>query len=320
MDPFRLDSNTVLSEMIKKQSLNRYYNAQAHHLEYRTELIAFVEELALKLDYSESTFYLAIAILDALLSLYAIDRKQIKMVCFMALNLAAKMEESNAKIPELSAIAQLFENQFDIQELVNCEALLVKVLGYNINIKTPYTFFEYFFSKGIVSDQDISRHSANIINEKMNQFEKLVSFFLQVSTNHYNFYKYTSIAVTTSAIACARKLMGFESTWTSDLENLTHVSWESIEQCSKMLYSAAQQIYPVLTPQIILGSPIDEFECPLLANGLKSRDSIFTEATSEKDEIYGENPQVSEFKLYDSEDEEANESTRFVVPFDFTAC
>lgn len=315
-DPFRLDGNMILSELIKKQSQNRYFNTQAHHLSYRSELIGFVEEISLKLEYNETTFQLAIGMLDALLSLYAIDKKQIKMVCFTALNLAAKMEENNSKIPELTAIAQLFENQFDIEELANCEVLLAKVLGYNLNIKTPYIFVNHFLSKGVVSDSDIERLSLKQTEEKIIEFEKLVSLFLQISNTHYEFYKFTSIAVATSIIACARRLSGFGLSWTPELENLTHVTYSSIEQCCALLYEAAQEQYPILTPQIVLGTCKDESDLAVSSNGLKSRSSIFTESTSEKDEHF----HIEEFNFSDSENEEQNKTTRFVLPYDLNAC
>lgn len=315
VDPFRLDSNMVLSELIKKQSQNRYYNTQAHHLGYRNELIGFVEEISLKLEYSETTFHLALGMLDAILSLYAIDKKQLKMVCFMALNLAAKMEENNSKIPELNAIAQLFENKFDLEDLANCEVLLAKVLGYNMNIKTPYTFITHFLSKGVVSDSDIGRLSAQHTETKMIEFEKLVLLFLQISNTYYEFYQFTSIAVATSVIACARRLSGFDLCWTHELENLTHVTYSSIKQCCALLYETAQEQYPVLTPHIALGTSIDEFDFAVPLNGLKSRGSMFTVATSEKDEHY----QMEEFHLSDSENEELNETKRFVLPYDLNA-
>lgn len=318
-DPFKLDGNMIMAELIKKQGQNRYYNAQAHHLEYRHKLIGFLEEISFKLDYNEATFNLAVAIIDALLSLFAIDRKQIKMACFMALNLAAKMGENNSKIPELNAIAQLFENQFDLEELANCEVLLAKVLNYNLNIKTPHSFIDYFLSKGIVSNKDLGNIPAHQIEEKLIQFEKLVTFFLQISTSHYDFYSFTSIAVATSIIACARKLMGFENIWTEDLQNLTHVSLDSIEQCSMMLYEAAEETYPILTSQVVLGNSIEDFECPELSEKFRSRGSIFTEATSEKDEHNEENIQISEFTLYDSEDDRI-EPEKFSIPFDLNCC
>lgn len=283
-DPYKLDGNMMLKEMIKRQGANRYYNVQANHLGYRSELLCFVEEISMKLEYSEATFHLAVAVLDALLSLYAIEKKQLKMVCFMALNLAAKMEENNSKIPELCAIVQLFENQFTADELANCEVLLAGVLGYNINIKTPLTFVNYFMSRGVISSDDLISTSAHEINKKLEQFEQLVSFFMHLSITHYDFYKFTSIAVATSVIACARKLIGFETCWNTELENLTHVSQDSIEQCCAMLYEAARDQFPLLTPQAVLGLPLEENECSTYDSAQKSRSSVFTQATSEKDD------------------------------------
>lgn len=314
---YRMDGNLVLPELIKKQSQNRIYNPNSNHLSYRAELIAFIEEIALKLDYSEATYHLAISMIDALLSMYTIDEKQIKMVCFMALNIAAKMYENNKKIPELTAIAQLFENQFDIEEIATCEIMFSKVLGYNIRIKTPETFVQHFLSVGVVNEEDIGQLPSDLIEEKMCQFDKLVSFFLQTSVNHYAFYSFTSIAVATAAIACARKLMGFTNVWTDELENLTSISMDSIEMCTKMLYEAAEENYPVLTPKNILGTPVEVFECPPILSGFKTRGSIFTEASSEKDENNFDLPQVSEFSLFDSDEEEIDTTTKFVVPFDF---
>lgn len=316
-DPLKLDGNFILTEMVKKQSFNRFFNAQANHISYRSELISFVEEVAIKLEYTDATYYLGIAILDALLSLYSVDLSQVKLVGYMALNLAAKIHENSAKIPELTSVVQLFENKFDIEEIANCENLLAQVLGYNVNLKTPYTFVDYFLSRGVVSEMDIGRFNTTQIHEKTAQFEKLVAFFLQISASHYEFYKFTSVAVATSVIACARKLMGFDCIWTDDLENLTQVSSDAIEQCSQMLYDAAQELHTDLSPQSVLGTSINKMECPALISGFKSRGSILTEATSEKDDSCEEQPFVSEFSLSDSDEEENETAVRFVVPFNF---
>lgn len=316
IDPLRLDNNSVLTEMIKKQALNRYFNAQANHLNYRSELISFVEEVSTKLEYSDATFFLAVAILDALLSLYSVDRTQIKLVGFMALNLAAKIHENNQKIPELAAVVQLFENQFDVDEISNCENMLAQVLGYNLNIKTPHSFVDYFLSKGVVSDIDLGAVSSAQLRQKTAQLDKVVSFFLQASVGYYEFYKFTSIAVSTAVIACARKLMGFEAVWSNDLENLTQVSWDAIEQCTMMLYEAAMRSVPELSLRAIAGDCGVEIECPALLSGLKRQVSITTEATSEKDYSKGERVRVSEFSLYDS-DEEEGEPARFDIPYNF---
>lgn len=316
IDPLRLDNNSVLTEMIKKQAINRYYNAQANHMAYRSELIGFVEEVAAKLEYKEATFFLAVAVLDALLSLYSVERSQIKLVGFMALNLAAKIHEVSHKIPELTAVVQLFENQFDIDEISNCENMLAQVLSYNLNIKTPHSFVEYFLSKGVVSDVDLGMLPASQIKLKTAQLEKVISFFLQTSASYYEFYRFTSIAVSTAIIACSRKLMGLESVWTNDLENLTQVSWDAIEQCTLMLYEAAMRSVPELSLKAVAGNSIDEMECPALLSGLKTQGSHITEATSEKDSSNDDQARISEFSIFDS-DEEGEPATKFEVPFNF---
>lgn len=317
VDPLRLDNNSILAEMIKRQALNRYYNAQANHLGFRCELVGFVEEVAAKLEYKEATFYLAVAILDALLSLYSVDRAQIKLVGFMALNLAAKIHETSVKIPELCAVVKLFENQFDVDEIANCENMLAQVLGYNLNIKTPHSFVEYFLSKGVVSDMDFAGLSVAQIRTKAAQLEKLVAFFLQTSASFYEFYKFTAIAVSTAVLACARKLMGLEAVWTHDLENLSQVSWDAIEQCTLMLYEAAMRSVPELSLRAIAGDCGEEMECPALLTAMKRQESLMTEATSEKEYSHDEKVRVSEFSLFDSDEEDGEPTSKFVVPYNF---
>ena len=303
IDPFRINDDVVLPELIRKQAYNRYFNAQANHLDHRPDLVSFLEDIAMKLDYSEATYYLAVAMVDALLSLYAVEKKQIKMICFMALTLAAKLHENNHKIPDQDAIVSLFDHQFDAEEVTNCESLLAKVLNYNLSIKTPYTFIEYFLSKGVVSSNDIGKLPKEHIESRMVQFERLVSLALQASTNHYEFYRFTSIAVATSVIACARRLMGFDYAWTLDLENLTGVAWESIEQCSGMLQQAIQHSCSPSDLGAFIEGKGAEFEFPPLICGSKKRDSVYTETTSEKDCDYEDRQSISEFCI-----DEENES------------
>ena len=314
LDPLRLNNNNVLTELIKKQGQNRYYNAQANHMNYRSELLGFVEEVSHKLEYSDATYFLAVAILDALLSLYSVDRAQIKLVGFMALNLAAKLHENSQKIPEMSAVAQLFENQFELEEISNCENMLAQVLKYNLHIKTPHTFMDYFMSKGVVSDADFASLSPAQIQVKMAQLEKVSAFFMQTSANYYEFYRFTAIAVATAVLACTRKLLGLDAVWTNDLETLTAVSWDAIEQCTVMLYEAAMRSVPELSLRAIAGDSELELECPALLSGLKKQLSDATD-TSEKEYVSDRKVHVSAFNLFDSDEE--GEGARIEVPYNF---
>lgn len=238
-DPYRLDTDAILLEMVRKQSCNRYYNGKACHLPYRSDMIGFIEELAGKLQYQESTFHLAVALMDGLLSQHTVEKRMIRLVSFMSIYLAAKLHESSEKIPDNKNISKLFDDKYTAAEIRHCENVFFKVLQYKINLKTPYTFIEYFLSKGVLSDKDLKKTRPNRRSVKVIEFEALVAHFTTIALKDYGFYKYTPIAVAASAIACARSLMNFDATWTDELEELTRVPFEAIDSCSGALLNSA---------------------------------------------------------------------------------
>ena len=246
IDPYRLDHDMVLEELIKKQSVNRFHNAKACHLRYRDKIIQFIEELAERLEYKESTFHLAVALVDSLYSLYKVENRMVKLVSFMALHLAAKLEENSEKIPELTSVVRLFDLEFTLGEIKHCETIFANILDYKLNLKTPYTFVEYFFSKGVLDGEDLKYIVVERIEDKLQHFEDLVSYFIRIALDSYSFYKYTSIAIATAAISCARKLIGFPVTWTQNLEQLTRVSSSMIENCSRHLFDLVRDSSPAL--------------------------------------------------------------------------
>ena len=301
IDPFRIDHEALIQELVKKQSMNRYYNSKACHIPYRHKMIMFIEEVSERLDYTESTFHLAVAILDALLALTSIETKMIKLISFMALYLAAKLHENNNKIPELSYIAKLFNTETTLQEIEAYEVKCAQILQYKLNLKTPYTFIEYFFSKGILSSKDLNFIAESTKEAKIRQFESLVTFFVRTGLENYEFYKYTSVAIATSAIACARKLMCFDDIWTPDLEALTRVSLKSISEVSEALFKAAEDSNPYL-----FKTTQNDFESEKIdQNGhfskIRSESSITADYDSEKEGNGGVRSKIEGFSgLFDS--------------------
>lgn len=283
IDPYHFDHDILLVEMVKKQSWNRYYNAKACHLNYRKDMIAFVEETAEKLEYRESTFHLAIALLDGLLSLYSIEKRMIKLISFMSIYIAAKLEENSEKIPDNICISKLFDNEYTFEEIGHCEAVFVKVLQYKLNLKTPYNFIEYFFSKGVLNDKDVKSIRSSKRNSRIMEFEGLATHFVRIALKDYNFYKYTSIAVATAAIACARKLMNLDQIWTDDLEDLTRVPFQSIIACSEILFEAAINTAPSLARHVKPQKMVEEICGVNKFSKLKSQSSLTTDECSDKE-------------------------------------
>ena len=242
---YKLEPTLILKKMVTKQAKNRYFNKNAYHLDYRVNLVAFVQQLCNRLNYSMKTFYLSCSILDAVLSLYFIEQSQIKMLTVICVQLSAKMNENLDSIPELTAISKKFENEFTCDELMNCEAMVFKILDYNLNIVTSYDFITQFLYRGVVSSLDLK---IGITAEEratvMNSFENLVFTLLEVTLKNYQFYKYSSIAVAATVIGCVRKFMGFGEIWNESLESLTFVSYKSIKSCIAYLEKSVSVVYP----------------------------------------------------------------------------
>lgn len=235
MDPFRLDANLLLQEMVKKQNINRIYVSSAQFVKYRSELLRFLKYLRTRLEYSLRTYYLAVSILDCFLSQYKVENDNLKIFCFMALHMAAKMEENGPKVPELSVIAKLFENKYDVEDIENWEIAITKALNYSLNIRTPYTFVEHFLSKGVVNSMDLNCRSEAQAESQISNFEKVVMDLLDLTSSHYDFNNFSPMSVACAVIACARKSIGIKNTWTNDLECLTTQKVKDIEQCAVAL-------------------------------------------------------------------------------------
>ena len=221
--------------------------------------------------------------MDGLLSQHAVDKRMIKLVSFMSLYIAAKLQESNEKVPDNKSISKLFDDKYTAKEIEHCEAVLFKVLQYKINLKTPYAFIEHFLSKGVLSDKDLKRTRQNKRSTKVAEFEALVAHFTTTALKDYGFYKYTSIAVATSAIACARSIMNFDVAWTEELEELTRVPFEAIDACSGVLLNSAIAQNSNINKQSINSIREEEFVSSDELWKQKSQSSITTDDGQENE-------------------------------------
>lgn len=235
VDPYRLDANSLLTQMTAKQQNNRVYAPNAHYIKYRAELLRFLQYLRARLEYTSCTYYLAIGILDCFLSQYKVENDSLKIFCFMALHIAAKMEESSVNVPELSVIEKLFENKYTIEQIEDWELAITKALGYNINLRTPYTFVAHFLSRGVLNNADLNCATEAQADAQLQRYEQVVAELLDVASSHYDYNKYTPLQVACGILAAARKTIGLRMAWSHDLELLTCAKMREIEACMQSL-------------------------------------------------------------------------------------
>lgn len=245
-DPHGARSSQALAEMIRKQGQNRYYHAKPAFLPYRKKVLEWIESLVSKFGFQSSTLNFAMGYFDAVLSLYTVSVAQIKLIAYICIIIAAKMEEQDHKIPMLEEGFKLFDKEFTSDEILNYEKLVFKILNYQLNMKTPFAFAAFFLSKGVLQLCEIPmiRPNSSEASAFAKKLEGLIITIVLRSLRDYDFYKFTSIAVAASSIAVARKILQVPGGWTRHLEELTLLSWPTIQDCAEMLESASADLLP----------------------------------------------------------------------------
>lgn len=237
---FEGDSTQILSYMILKQNSHRYYNPSVINKEQRVMLVRWVECLTEKLCLKQPTFYLAVAIIDAVLSQTKIPSPKLQMVAFLCINLATKMEEPLCQSLELAKIADVLNQGFTLDDLIITEQSIFKLLGFNLSIQTPYVFANYLTYRGALSSEEVRDRCPDRI---LSDFEELLGFFNRMSLECYKLYKYTALGVGAAIISCARKYTGLEVYWPAHLEQITKLSWSSIQECADLLESHSKSLF-----------------------------------------------------------------------------
>lgn len=241
---YRLDENVVMTKIIEHQHTNRLYNELASHLEYRLALIDWIKQINNKFAYCNNTFHLSCAILDTVFSKYDIEERHVKLVCFVSLHLAAKLHERDEKLLCMVQINGLFKNEFNIDEICNCETMMFKVLNYNADIQTPYTVMSYLLSKYMIKISRTSYYSPETNQDDIRQkFEKLASLFIDASLLDYNFYQFSPLIVSASAITVAHQHLSITPNWPLALEQITNLKLEAIDTCANYLLEVCNSYF-----------------------------------------------------------------------------
>lgn len=234
------DQSQMVGHMVRKQTIHYFYNQEAFHLPVRLNLVDWLEKTAKKYNLNASTVHLAVAIIDVVLSDYAISVDSMEIMIFTALNIAGKMEDRDERLPHLDDVPHIFQKPITLSDLETCERIVFRVLNFNANIQTPLRFANYFASVGAISNQELNGRCATAL---ISEFERLMSLFTSASLRRYEFCQFEAVKVGAAIIAAARKALGLTEPWTKHLERISNVSRYDLQDCLKILDNVAAEIY-----------------------------------------------------------------------------
>lgn len=151
----RIDHESNLSQMIKKQHENRFFNENSFHLEIRTKIIDFIFKMHSKFDKDEEIFHKSVVFMDSILSRNKIPVNKVEVVVLLCLHIASKFNESFSLYDPSKSYFKYAQKNYSFKEIIDIEKQLIAVLDFKLDVQSPYHFLNFFNSKGIISNGDI---------------------------------------------------------------------------------------------------------------------------------------------------------------------
>lgn len=211
-----------------------YYNPEAYHLEARSELLTWMLNVSTKLCYTDKTYHLAVHILDAVLSIYDVEVENVKLVTYIALHLAAKMEESTDKVPSLHSVTQLFNDEFGLEQLKSAEIMVFSIMGYNLHKRTVLVELLHVLRNGVLFCSDITAGGNFKSNQAIEWMEKFFNTAQKEIILEYELTKFHPKIIAAALVYTARGSVGI-APWTDHLASINNVSAEEMQICVNFL-------------------------------------------------------------------------------------
>lgn len=176
-------NNLILDENFFYDKINYNYMSFQKDINYkmRAILVDWLIEVHFHCNFKQKTLFQCIYIIDAFLSKIPIEKIYLQLLGITALFIACK--ENEVIYPTLKKLAELTENAYTINQLINMEKKILQILKFDIFAPTAEEFYN-------INATDFG------FNEEQKYFGE---YFLECSLIDYHLLKYK---MSTIAIAC----------------------------------------------------------------------------------------------------------------------
>lgn len=152
-----IDQAGNLNHMLRKQHLNRFYNEEATHRVIRQRIVEFMRRAHARFEKEPEVFYKALALVDSVFSRHQVFHDRVEVVVLLCLHLAAKFDEPFSKYRPEKSFFRFAMRTNSFKDLCFMEKQLIRILGFQLDVQTPFHFLNFFNSRGLVSQKDIAQ-------------------------------------------------------------------------------------------------------------------------------------------------------------------
>ncbi|PKA45612.1 Putative cyclin-B3-1 [Apostasia shenzhenica] len=170
----------------------------------RDILVNWLIEVHHKYQLMEESLFLMVELLDRLLSVVNVQKKELQLYGLTCLLLASKYEDHwHPKVVELLSLSV---DQYTRNEILAMEWFVLKKLQFHLNVPTPYVFMLRFLKAA----------------EPDKKLEDLAFYLVELCIGENEYLKYKPSLFCASAIFVARCSLKLIPFWTGLLSKLTH--------------------------------------------------------------------------------------------------
>lgn len=217
---------------VHTKSLEKFYMVKANYMKIQPDvnekmraiLIDWMVDVNLKFKLKDDSLFLAVNIVDRFLEKEIVKRQKLQLVGVTAMLIASKYEEIYP--PEMKDYIYICDNAYTKAEILSMEQHILNVLGYNLNVTSPYRFLNYFYHK--------FNPGAKVYNMSL--------YFIELSLLEYKFLKYKPSSCAASALYLSNRLINKDSGWDLKVGNTIGYKEIELKQCAKELVAIMQGV------------------------------------------------------------------------------
>ena len=223
--------------LISRASEEIIYSETASYLAARVEIILYVEEICKNFNYGLRTYYLAIYLVDRLLSRNNAKKPELDLICLITVNIAAKQHETRYRLPKFADLVEAFSGKYDISTVRDYEITVLRLLNFRIYAVTVYDIVLNFIEIGHISNDNSNRKLNQKNNSIIRKLKNVASMFVELTVNEYVFYMFPVTVLAASCLINATRMLGVESLWAPHIKWLFNENSCQIECCAELLES-----------------------------------------------------------------------------------
>lgn len=229
------DPRRTFEALLNRTIRQKPVSPSASHIERRADLVCFVTNLAQFLRFGAVTLHSSILFMDTVLSAFTANEKQERLIAFVCVTMAAKLNE-RCDPPSLEEAEAFFEREFSREHFRHCEELVAQTIGFGLNVVTSLHFVEFFLSVGAVFEEAVPR--GQLVQPIATEFEQLCLKLVDLTLPLFQLHKFSALEIALSVIEIAKEKARLVDERPGPLELLTKVSKQDLAQCIEVLNSS----------------------------------------------------------------------------------